>query len=105
MVVSVSGSTAIRTDSPHRFAHFCEDPAMAGDDRQVLSRFRTGDPDAIREIYAQYGGAVQTVARSIVGPDLAHDVVQETFIKAWRAAASFDEDREIGPWLFTIARR
>lgn len=78
---------------------------MAGDDRSVLSRFRAGDPGAIREIYGQYGGAVHMVARSIVGPDHAGDVVQETFIKAWHAAATFDVDRELGPWLFTIARR
>ena len=99
------GSTAILTDTGNRFGQICEDGAMAGDDRSVLSRFRAGDPDAIREIHGQYGGAVHTVVRSIVGPDLAGDVVQETFIKAWRAAATFDADRELGPWLFTIARR
>ncbi|MGO9974979.1 MAG: RNA polymerase sigma factor [Solirubrobacteraceae bacterium] len=30
---------------------------------------------------------------------------QQTFLKAWRAAASLDQSREIGPWLTTIARR
>lgn len=79
---------------------------MPTEDTTVLARFRAGDPEAIREIHAQYGGAVRTVARSVIGhDDLVNDVVQETFVKAWKAAASFDVDREIGPWLYTIARR
>ncbi len=68
-------------------------------------RFRAGEPDAVRAVYRRYGGAVHTVARSIVGDDLAGDVVQQTFVKAWRAAASFDTDRDLAPWLYAIARR
>lgn len=68
-------------------------------------RFRAGEPDAVRAVYRRYGGAVHTVARSIVGDDLAADVVQQTFLKAWRAAASFDADRDLAPWLYGIARR
>ena len=32
-------------------------------------------------------------------------MVQGTFVKAWRAADTFNPDRELGPWLYTIARR
>lgn len=72
----------------------------------VISRFRAGDEDAVRAVHQRYGGAVRTVARAMVGdPELVADVVQLTFIKAWRAAATFDADRELGPWLYTIARR
>lgn len=72
---------------------------------ELQRRFRAGEPDAVRAVYRRYGGAVHTVARSIVGDDLAGDVVQQTFLKAWRAAASFDVDRELAPWLYGIARR
>jgi RNA polymerase sigma-70 factor (ECF subfamily) len=37
--------------------------------------------------------------------ELAAEVVQQTFLKAWRAAATFDGTREIAPWLYSIARR
>ena len=37
-------------------------------------------------------------------PELAADVVQQTFVKAWRAASSFDDRRELAPWLYSIAR-
>ncbi len=72
---------------------------------ELVERFRAGDPDAIRTLYSEYGGAVFTVARSIVhDPELAADVVQQTFVKAWRAASSFDDRRELAPWLYSIAR-
>jgi RNA polymerase sigma-70 factor (ECF subfamily) len=73
----------------------------------VMVGFRAGDPDAVRAVYRRYARPVATVARSIVGNDqaLIDDVVQQTFTKAWRAAASFEPGREVAPWLYTIARR
>lgn len=72
----------------------------------LAPRFRAGDPDAVREVYRRHAGAVHTVARSIVRDrELAADVVQQTFVKAWRAAATFQGDRDLAPWLYSIARR
>ncbi len=83
-----------------------EAPEASADKLRLLARFRAGDDDAVREIHRRYAGAVNTVACSIVGSgELASEVVQETFIKAWRAAATFDIDRELAPWLYAIARR
>jgi RNA polymerase sigma-70 factor (ECF subfamily) len=69
--------------------------------------FRAGDPEAVRAVYRRYAGAVHTVARSVVGSDdeLCADVVQQTFVKAWRAAHTYDGDRDLAPWLYAIARR
>ncbi len=36
---------------------------------------------------------------------LAEEATQQTFVQAWRAAHSFDADRDLAPWLATIARR
>ena len=72
----------------------------------LVERFKAGDPDAVRELYREHGGAVLTVARSIVRDrELAADVVQQTFVKAWKAADRFDGERGIAPWLYAIARR
>lgn len=35
----------------------------------------------------------------------AEEAAQQTFIKAWQAADRVDPNRDIGPWLYTIARR
>jgi RNA polymerase sigma-70 factor, ECF subfamily len=71
----------------------------------LVDRFRSGDPDAVRDVYREYAGPVMTVARSIVHDrELAADVVQQTFVKAWRSAGSFDGGRDLAPWLYSIAR-
>lgn len=36
---------------------------------------------------------------------LAADATQQTFIKAWQAATTYDANRELGPWIYAIARR
>jgi RNA polymerase sigma-70 factor (ECF subfamily) len=72
---------------------------------EAMERFQAGEPDGIRALYREYSGAVHTVAISIVRDrELAADVVQQTFVKAWRAAASFQPGREVAPWLYSIAR-
>jgi RNA polymerase sigma-70 factor (ECF subfamily) len=72
----------------------------------LIDRIRAGDAEAVRELYRAHGGAVLTGARSSEHDrELAAEVVQQTFIKAWRAAPNFEGEREIAPWLYTIARR
>lgn len=72
---------------------------------ELVDRFRAGEPDAVREVYRLHGGAVHTVARAHVrDPELVADIVQQTFVKAWRAANGFDGGRDLAPWLYAIAR-
>jgi RNA polymerase sigma-70 factor (ECF subfamily) len=71
-----------------------------------LSRFRAGDPDAVRGVYREYGRMVYAVARNLLGsPQLAEEAAQQTFLKAWRSAATVEPGRDLAPWLATIARR
>jgi RNA polymerase sigma factor (sigma-70 family) len=78
----------------------------AVDDRGELVRFRNGDPDAVRSVFRAYGALVFAVAYKMLGSrDLAEEATQQTFVKAWRAAATFDPGRPLAPWLATIARR
>ena len=75
-------------------------------DRETLERFRAGDETAFKAVYQRYGGAVYTVALSILGDrGLAADATQITFVKVWRAASTYDPEREIAPWIYAIARR
>ena len=75
-------------------------------DRELRARFRQGDPDAVRDVYRSHGRLVYAVALRVLGDrGLAEEATQLTFVKAWRAAQSFDESRELGPWLAAIARR
>jgi RNA polymerase sigma-70 factor (ECF subfamily) len=75
-------------------------------ERDLARRFHAADDTVLRDVYERYGGAVFTVALSILGdPVRAADAAQATFVNAWRAAARFDGNQPLGPWLYTIARR
>jgi RNA polymerase sigma-70 factor, ECF subfamily len=79
---------------------------MDREDADLASRFRDGDPDAVRELYRRYAGALLAISRSMLGdPELARDAVQQTFIQAWRAASTFDPERKLSSWLYQICRR
>ena len=75
-------------------------------DRELRARFRDGDAAAVRDVYRQYGRLVYAVALRILNDRaLAEETTQQTFLKAWRAADAVDPERDLGPWLATIARR
>jgi len=72
----------------------------------TLAAFCRGDEDGIRTVYQSHSGPVFAVAYSVLRDrELAADVVQETFLRAWRASATYDLGYDLAPWLYTIARR
>ena len=78
---------------------------VASDDT-LLASFALGDPDAAAAFIRRYQGRVYGLARSMVGdPDLAEDVAQEAFIRAWRYAPSYDSRRgSVHTWMLVITR-
>jgi RNA polymerase sigma-70 factor (ECF subfamily) len=66
-----------------------------------------GDPDAaIRQLYSHYARALHRYVEQFC-PDRASadDIVQETFIRAWRHLPQLSaDDRPVRPWLFRVAR-
>jgi RNA polymerase sigma-70 factor (ECF subfamily) len=61
---------------------------------------------AEEELYRRYRPAVARLAASFseLDPDEADDVVQEAFVRAFRALVSLKDHDRFAPWLFTIAR-
>lgn len=75
-------------------------------DRELLDRFRAGDEAAVKAVYERFRGPVFAISMSVLHDHgLAADATQHTFIKAWQAASTYDAERELGPWIFAIARR
>jgi RNA polymerase sigma factor (sigma-70 family) len=75
-------------------------------DEAGVARFRQGDAEGVRAVYREYGRMVYAVAHRVLGDrQMAEEATQQAFVQAWRAAASFDPGRDLGPWLATIARR
>src|SRR5579864_7303363 len=61
---------------------------------------------AVRQLYSHHAGALHGYVRQFC-PDRASadDIVQETFIRAWRHLPQLTaDDRPIRPWLFRVAR-
>jgi RNA polymerase sigma-70 factor (ECF subfamily) len=68
-------------------------------------RLARRDESALEDAYAAYGASLLAYARRYVGPDEAEDVLQRTFLDAWRCAARYKSSERFSTWLFTIAHR
>ena len=75
-------------------------------DETLLAGLATGDRDAAAGFVRRFQSRVYGLAVTILGdPKAAEDVAQETFVRAWRHASSYDARRgAVSSWLLTIAR-
>jgi len=73
-------------------------------DAQLLERYRNGDEQAFEEIVSRYKNSLYAFLRRFVNrQDIVEDVFQETFLQLYASRDSFDTERPLRPWLFTIA--
>lgn len=83
--------------------------AMSNDgslDTATFHAFQRGDEGAVRTIFRRYSGMVNSVAYTVLRDrPMAEEATQQTFVQAWRGSMSLDPERDIAPWLCTIARR
>lgn len=65
-----------------------------------------GDASAATAFVRRFQGSVFGLALSVTrDPSLAEDVAQEAFVRAWKAAATYDPGRaSVATWLLTITR-
>ena len=71
---------------------------------QVLDRAREGDRVAQAELFAAYGRAVFGLARRMLGrPELAEDVLQDTFVEVLKGLKDFRGEAPVGMWIRRIA--
>jgi RNA polymerase sigma-70 factor, ECF subfamily len=78
--------------------------AEGDEETGLLARAKGGDLCAFEEIVRRYQGRVYAVALRIVRRHAeADDIVQESFLRAHRALASFELGRPFGPWICRIA--
>jgi RNA polymerase sigma-70 factor (ECF subfamily) len=75
-------------------------------DKELVSRVRAGDQNAMGTLYDRYSPLVYAVGlRVLADTAAAEDVLQEVFMQLWRNPARFDASRgSLGAWLAVIAR-
>jgi RNA polymerase sigma-70 factor (ECF subfamily) len=66
-------------------------------------RAAKGDHTAFERLYRGHVGRVYALARRMVGEDVAEDLTQEVFIRAWQKLGTFRGDARFGTWLHRLA--
>jgi RNA polymerase sigma-70 factor (ECF subfamily) len=72
-------------------------------DEELIGAVAAGDAQALQELYRRYERPLhQFLSRHTGGRDV-EDLLQETWLRAVRAAGRFDPRRRFSTWLFQIA--
>jgi len=73
-------------------------------DVDLISRVSDGDPKALEVLYERYSRVVYSFALRIVGdPQIAEELLQEVFFRAWQQGKAFRETRgAFVTWLLSI---
>ena len=80
------------------------DRADGGQEGRLLAALAAGDRSAAEQLVERTYRGVYALLRRLCGdPDLAADLAQETYRKAWEALPGFDGRSQFSTWLFRIA--
>lgn len=69
----------------------------------TLKRAAMGDRDAMASIVGEHYASVYRFCARRLGPELAQDAAQETFLTAQKSLKRFEERSKLSTWLFGIA--
>jgi RNA polymerase sigma-70 factor (ECF subfamily) len=76
------------------------------DETVLINKLQEGDAEALSALYDRYAGALLGVLRRMCNDQgLAEDLLQETFLKIWKQAASYDPKKgKFYTWTYRIAK-
>lgn len=75
-------------------------------DQQLISLYLEGNVNAFEGIIQRYSQTLyRFVFRLTNNKDMAHDIVQESFIKTWKNIKKYNLDRSFKTWIFSITQR
>jgi RNA polymerase sigma-70 factor, ECF subfamily len=73
--------------------------------QELIARVRDGDEEAFRLIFDRYIRPVISFIYDMIGQrDLAEELAQETFVRAYKGIPSLKDDTKLSTWLFGIAK-
>jgi len=81
--------------------------AIAAADRSLMGRVAANEELAVAELYDRFGSLVYRMALQAMPTRAeAEDAVQEVFVRLWRTAGRYDDNRAaLVTWVMLIARR
>lgn len=78
-------------------------PSAGVSDARLIELARRGDSEAFGDLVLRYERRlVRVILRFVHDQELARDLAQEAFLKAFQRLEQFDPSRRFGPWLFRI---
>jgi RNA polymerase sigma-70 factor, ECF subfamily len=75
------------------------------DDDELITRLAGGDDTALRELFTRHAPMLAARLCAVLPASEVEDVLQETFLAAWKGASSYRPEAKAGAWLWGIARR
>ena len=77
---------------------------MTDQDRDAVQAVKSGDNNAFRQLVDRHRDTVYGVLMTIVAdPDIAEELAQETFVKAYTGISGFRAESGFGTWVVQIA--
>ncbi len=72
---------------------------------ELIARARRGEDEAFRLIFDRYGRPIISFIYDMVGRrELAEELTQETFVRAYKNLKALRDDTKLSTWLFGIAK-
>ena len=85
-----------------KFCTFCGQPQ--GFDRDLIRAAAEGNEGALTELYNRtYNGVYHTVRFLIKDEDTALDIIQDSYLKGFRALNTLEDPDKFGAWIRRIA--
>ncbi len=75
-------------------------------EEELVNALKRQDTIAIKALYDMYSGALLgVISRIVIHTEIAEDLLQETFVKIWNSAASYDSSKgRLFTWMMNVAR-
>ncbi len=76
------------------------------EDRELLSRLSAGEPEAMEQLLARYGGMMGYIVRGILSdPQEAEDCLAQVRARIWEKLPGYREDRaSLATWITAVCR-
>lgn len=75
-------------------------------EQDLIDALKNQDTIAIKALYDMYSSALfGVISRIVIQSEIAEDLLQETFVKIWNSASSYDSSKgRLFTWMMNIAR-
>ena len=75
-------------------------------EEELVNALKRQETIAIKALYDMYSGALLgVISRIVIHTEVAEDLLQETFIKIWNSASSYDPSKgRLFTWMMNVAR-